>query len=64
MHAYIYIYTQVILVNKMDLPFVRERWPQLKEELVKLVGHGRVDAISAAANANLMPVCVYMHACI
>ncbi len=49
---------QVILVNKMDLPHVRERWPQLKAELVKLVGHGRVDAISAAANLNLMPVCV------
>lgn len=45
---------KIVLVNKMDIPEVRAKWPALREAIVKEVGHGRVDAISAAANANLM----------
>ena len=45
---------KIVLVNKMDIPEVRAKWPTLREEIKQVVGHGRVDAVSAAANANLM----------
>jgi GTP-binding protein len=39
---------QIVVVNKMDLPHVRERFPQLKAELEAAAGHSRVFAVSAA----------------
>ncbi|EKX43145.1 hypothetical protein GUITHDRAFT_73380, partial [Guillardia theta CCMP2712] len=49
---------QVILINKMDLPSARERWPTLQKELQEQAGHKRIDAISAATSTNIMPIMV------
>ena len=47
---------QVVLINKMDLPSVRARFDTLRAELVVEAGHKRVDALSAAATVNTLPV--------
>jgi GTP-binding protein len=46
---------QVIVYNKMDLPRVKERWPQVKRQL-KERGYENVFAISAATNDGVRPV--------
>ncbi|MBS1249441.1 MAG: GTPase Obg [Chloroflexi bacterium] len=46
---------QVIALNKMDLPSVQERWPQIEEELQSR-GYEDLYAISAATNTEIRPV--------
>lgn len=41
--------TQVIAINKIDLPEVRQRLPELSQRLKELAGHSRVLGISAAS---------------
>jgi len=53
---------QVVVINKMDLPHVRERWEEIRDMIKKEAGHGRVDGISAAANKNIMPILVKVKA--
>jgi len=48
---------QVVVINKIDLPHVRERLPQLRAELAEAAGHSRLFAVSAATGertADLM----------
>jgi GTPase involved in cell partitioning and DNA repair len=45
--------TQVIVVNKIDLPHVRDGLNGLVSELRKAAGHSRVMAISAATTENV-----------
>ncbi|MEA2007696.1 MAG: GTPase ObgE [Chloroflexota bacterium] len=46
---------QIIVFNKMDLPSVQERWPQIQDDL-KERGYNDVYAISAVANRDIRPV--------
>lgn len=46
---------QIVVLNKMDLPDVREKWPGIREELLAR-GYPDVYAISAAANQDIRPV--------
>lgn len=43
---------QIVVVNKMDLPEVQQRWPELKKAIEKR-GYSTVMAISAATHLNL-----------
>jgi GTPase len=43
---------QIVVVNKMDLPEVQQRWPELKKAIEKR-GYPTVMAISAATHLNL-----------
>jgi GTP-binding protein len=45
---------QLVVVNKMDLPEVQEKWPEIRKTLNKL-GHDAV-LISALTRENLQPV--------
>jgi GTPase len=45
---------QVVVFNKMDLPDVQERWPQIKKKLEKMGYHPM--EISAVTHENLTPV--------
>ncbi len=44
--------TQVIAINKIDIPEVREKLPNLIQELRKMSGHTRILGISAATREN------------
>ena len=44
--------TQVVVVNKIDIPEVREKLPSLIQELRKISGHTRILGISAATREN------------
>jgi GTPase len=47
--------TQVIVVNKIDIPEVRERLDELLVDLRRVAGHTRVLGISAATGENVKP---------
>ena len=46
---------QIVVFNKMDLPKVKERWPQIRDQL-KERGYQDVYAISAIANQDIRSV--------
>jgi GTP-binding protein len=46
---------QIVVLNKMDLPDVQEKWPEVREELHER-GYQDVFAISAVANRDIRPV--------
>lgn len=46
---------QIVVLNKMDLPSVQEKWPTVKEA-IQQKGYDDVFAISAAANQDIKPV--------
>lgn len=46
---------QIVVLNKMDLPDVQEKWPEVREELQER-GYQDVFAISAVANRDIRPV--------
>ncbi len=46
---------QIVVLNKMDLPEVEEKWPQIKQNIQEL-GYQDVFAISAATNSGIQPV--------
>jgi len=46
---------QIVVLNKMDLPEVQEKWPEVREELLDR-GYEDVFAISAVANRDIRPV--------
>lgn len=41
---------QIVVINKIDLPHVRERLPELRAQLEAAAGHSRLFAVSAATN--------------
>lgn len=45
--------TQVVVVNKLDIPAVRERAPLLMQQIRAAAGHSRVMGISAATGENV-----------
>lgn len=45
--------TQVVVINKIDLPHVRDSVPELVEELRRLSGHTRVFPVSAVTKENV-----------
>ncbi|MGM0374366.1 MAG: GTPase ObgE [Chloroflexota bacterium] len=46
---------QIVVLNKMDLPQVEEKWPHVKQD-IQGRGYEDVYAISAATNAGIRPV--------
>jgi GTP-binding protein len=46
---------QIVVLNKMDLPDVQEKWPEVRKELQER-GYQDVFAISAVANRDIRPV--------
>jgi len=46
---------QIIVLNKMDLPDVEKKWPQVKSQLLEK-GYQDVFSISAIAQQGIMPV--------
>lgn len=46
---------QIVVLNKMDLPDVQEKWPGVREDLLDR-GYENVFAISAVANRDIRPV--------
>ena len=43
---------QVVVLNKLDVPEVRHRAPELMQQLKAAAGHGRVMNVSAATGEN------------
>lgn len=48
--------TQVVVINKVDLPEVRELLPDMISEIKRLAGHTRIVGISAATGENVKMV--------
>ena len=48
--------TQVVVINKIDLPEVRELLPDMISEIKRLAGHTRIVGISAATGENVKMV--------
>jgi GTP-binding protein len=46
---------QIVVLNKLDLPQVKEKWPRVKQEIMNQ-GYQDVFAISAATNSGVRPV--------
>jgi len=47
-HPQLALKTQVVVVNKMDIPATREAFPQLRRQIRDICGHTRIVGISAA----------------
>ena len=45
---------QVVAVNKMDIPQVREDFPRLRKQIKEICGHTRIVGISAATGLVLL----------
>lgn len=45
--------TQVVVINKIDIPEVREKLPEMIKQLRKVAGHTRIIGISAATGENV-----------
>eukprot|EP01037_Dinobryon_pediforme_P046037 gene46037-59027_t len=44
---------QVVAVNKMDIPQVREDFPRLRKQIKEICGHTRIVGISAATGEGV-----------
>ena len=47
---------QVVVINKIDLPDVRELLPDMIEEIKRVAGHSRIIGVSAATRENVKEV--------
>mmetsp|Transcript_36294 Transcript_36294/g.90113 ORF Transcript_36294/g.90113 Transcript_36294/m.90113 type:complete len:193 (+) Transcript_36294:457-1035(+) len=45
--------TQIVIINKIDLPHVREKLGELRAQLAKAAGHSRIFALSAATGERV-----------
>ena len=53
--------TQVVVVNKIDIPAVQDKLPELKLQLRELAGHSRIMGISAATGENVKELMRRVH---